>query len=263
MGNNIICHEVGKDDHFKIWHALEEHMFIYTYSDGGSIVCSEKIYPIKKGTLCFIGAGKYHYTMPDSPETYDRSKLFVLPDKLKKILSLMSSENNFSNFSEGGLVYSIIDDAEREAVEHIFDELEKHRDGEYFEDIVVSSCIKLMIMISQNSTEKTANVAGALSRAIAYINSNIFRDITIDEICTAIHISKYHFCRRFRENTGMTVMTYILKTRIVLAKNLLLSEKISVSDVSNRCGFSSISYFCRVFKDETGMTPLEFRKENE
>ena len=262
MKSSVICHEIGKDDHFKIWHALDEHMFIYTYSDGGSIVCNEKIYPIKKGTLCFIGAGKYHYTMPDKPENYDRSKLFVMPERLEKILGLMIPENSFRNFSEGSFVYSLIDEDEKPEVERIFEELENSGDSNFFEDVVVSACIKLMIMITQNSTEKTTPAAGALSRAIAYINSNIFRDITIDEICAAIHISKYHFCRRFRENTGMTVMNYILKTRIVLAKNILLSEKVSVTDVSHRCGFSSISYFCRVFKDETGLTPLEFRKEN-
>ena len=56
----------------------------------------------------------------------------------------------------------------------------------------------------------------------------------------------------------MTVMEYILKTRIVLAKGLLISEKIPVSEVSSRCGFSSVSYFCRVFKEETGSNFIDF-----
>ena len=262
LKNSVIIHEMGKDDHFKIWHALDEHMFIYTYSDGGSIVCNEKIYPIKSGTLCFIGSGKYHYTMPDNPEIYDRSKLFVIPTIFADVLKLLATDNQFKDFSEGSLVYSLVQDYDKSEIDRIFQELEQNREGDYFNQTVISCCIRLLIMIERNTIKQIAPSSNAMNRAIDYINSNIFRDITIDEICKAIHISKYHFCRRFRENTGMTVMNYILKTRIVLAKNLLLSEKLSVTDISNRCGFSSISYFCRVFKEETGLTPLEFRKEN-
>lgn len=263
MKNSVICHEIGKDEHFKIWHALEEHMFIYTYSEGGSIVCSEKIYPIKVGTLCFIGSGKYHYTMPDNPDIYNRSKLFVIPENMEKVLKALSSDSKFSNFFQGSLVYSLIPPHETHHIEHIFDELESYKNTEYFDEIVIASCIRLLTIISKNSIEQIAPAPGAMNRAIAYINNNIFKDITINEVCNAIHMSKYHFCRRFREHTGMTVMNYILKTRIVLAKNILLSEKISVSDISHRCGFSSLSYFCRVFKEETGLSPLEFRKQNQ
>ena len=41
-----------------------------------------------------------------------------------------------------------------------------------------------------------------------------------------------------------------------------LKEDISVTEISNKCGFSSISYFSRIFKKETGVTPLKYRKIN-
>ena len=62
---------------------------------------------------------------------------------------------------------------------------------------------------------------------------------------------------------GMTVMDYVLKTRIVLAKNMLEKENVSISEVSGRCGFSSESYFCRVFKESVGVSPLKYRKSFE
>ena len=37
-------------------------------------------------------------------------------------------------------------------------------------------------------------------------------------------------------------------------------ERLSVTEISNRCGFSSISYFSRVFRQDTGMTPLQYKK---
>ena len=55
-------------------------------------------------------------------------------------------------------------------------------------------------------------------------------------------------------------MEYLLKTRIVTARRLLTETALPISEISNRCGFSSLSYFCRVFKAQTQSTPLQFRK---
>ena len=262
MNQSIILHEVGKDPHFKIWHAAEMHMFLYTYSDGGNIVCSEKVYPIRSGALCFVGAGKYHYTMPDEPEYYERSKIFIYPEDLSKIQKVFPDLIAFQKYSDGGFVYSRIRQDDQPEVERIFRTVEQCQNDPHSNAMLLSCCIQLMILMEQNLEENIIPESGIIHQAIAYINSNIFREISISEVCEAVHISKYHFCRQFRQSTGMTVMEYILKTRIILAKNLLLSEKISVSEVSRKCGFSSTSYFCRAFKENTGVTPLAFRKEH-
>jgi AraC-like DNA-binding protein len=55
-------------------------------------------------------------------------------------------------------------------------------------------------------------------------------------------------------------MDYILKTRIAMAKELLCEADMSVTEISESCGFSSISYFSRTFKNETGMSPLKYKK---
>jgi AraC-like DNA-binding protein len=60
---------------------------------------------------------------------------------------------------------------------------------------------------------------------------------------------------------GMTVMEYVLATRIAEAKTLLLSEDLSISQISDRCGFSSVSFFCQVFKAKEGITAKKFRKK--
>jgi len=263
MEERVMYHEVGRDSLFKIWHASKQAMFIYMHSDGGSIVCSEKAYPIKKGTLCFVGANKYHYTMPDDTKNYDRSKIFISPDKLNKILDIFPDSNSFCDFSNDSFVYAQIDEDEQEKTEKIFEEMELCKNDERNGDLILyACCIRLMVFLNKYSIEKTPSAPGVLNKAIEYINSNIFTDIDVSRICSEVHISKYYFCRKFKENIGMTVMEYILKTRIVMAKNMLLKEDISVTEISNKCGFSSLSYFSRIFKKETGVTPLKYRKIN-
>ena len=259
MNYEIIYHELGKDPLYKIWHASKYPMFMYICSDGGNIVCNEKSYPIVKGVLCFIGAGKYHYTMPDVPAKYDRSKLFVSTDELGKILKLLSV--NSSKFSSGSFVYALIDENERIKVEEIFRKIKEYEQNEaYGKWILISGIIELLVYLNKYSSENIPAASGAVSRAVEYINSNIERNITIDEICAEIHMSKYYFCRQFKKATDTTIMKYILKTRIVMAKNMLLNENLTITEISNRCGFSSVSYFSRVFKEETGISPLNYKK---
>ena len=66
--------------------------------------------------------------------------------------------------------------------------------------------------------------------------------------------------RLFKEKIGLTVMDYILKTRVTMAKELLCKTDLSVTEISESCGFSSISFFSRTFKNETGVSPLKYKK---
>lgn len=256
--DRILYHELGRDKMFRIWHALEDHLIIYMCSDGGSIVCSEKTYPIKKGTLCFIGAGKYHYTMPDIPEEYDRSKVHISKD----FLSDVPNANGFlKKFTSDAFIYAFIPEEKQDDVDALFEEMDRYKENAQYNDaITFHAVIKLLVLIDQYSLESTQATVGFINKAIDYICDNIFHDLTIDEICAAIHVSKYHFCRTFRSTMNMTVMDYILKTRIVMAESMLRKDTATVTEISERCGFSSISYFCRAFKKEVGRTPLEYRK---
>ena len=71
-----------------------------------------------------------------------------------------------------------------------------------------------------------------------------------------------HLARLFKKKIGLTVMEYILKTRIAMAKELLCEAKMSVTEISEACGFSSISFFSRTFKKEVEKTPLQYKKQN-
>ncbi len=60
-----------------------------------------------------------------------------------------------------------------------------------------------------------------VTRVQPYINNNYSKAISLEDICKEIHISKYHFCRKFKQVMGITVMEYILKTRVAAAKIFL------------------------------------------
>ena len=258
----IAYHQRGKDPLYKTWHTSKEHLFMYIYSGSGSIVSGEMIFPIKRGTLVFISANTYHYTMPDNPDIYDRSKLNISIEKFNMIGKVFEDNAVFKSFSNKAIVCAEIDEFDRNEVETIFDDMNRIKNETENELMWLSSYFKLLYFLDKHTVNSTSAVAGAMSRAIEYINENIANDIDIDDICSAVNISKHYFCRQFKKHTGMTVMKYILKTRIVLAKSDLRKSDISITETSEKYGFSSVSYFCRVFKEEEDCSPLKYRKKN-
>ena len=261
--SDIIYKQVGRDDHYKIWHKPEKNMFILIQFGSGSIVTREKSYPMEKGLLCFIGNRKYHYTFPDIPEQYTRSKLFVCSEDLKKISLLLSSHRKLYNIlDEDQIAMGLLSEHDFYLAEDIFRELyAADTDKDHFQAKSYAAILNLTTLISQNMKENLPCNFDNIQTAVEYINHHITEDIKIDQICASCYLSKYHFCRLFKKKIGLTVMEYILKTRITMAKELLCKTDLSVTEISESCGFSSISFFSRVFKNETGMSPLQYKRQ--
>lgn len=259
---NVIHHEIGRDKLYKTWNTPSMAMIIYTYSDGGSIVFADKMLPIKRGALCFIAPSTRHYTMPSTPSEYDRSKIFIPPESLSRLLNALPEGNEMRRlFSQSSAVYANIP-------EHLFFEIEKiyaeaHRamiEGDCFEEALLSSFLGLMLHLKRHTVQHIAAPDDFLSKTIGYINANYSKKISLANLCDNIHMSKYHFCRRFKSMMGITVADYLRETRISNAKSMLADSKMSIDEIADACGFSSLSYFSQIFKSCVGMSASQYRK---
>lgn len=82
------------------------------------------------------------------------------------------------------------------------------------------------------------------------------------ELAAECNISEVYFRKLFTKHFGISPKQYIIDLRIQRAKQLLAEGGMSVSLISEKCGFSNPYHFCRLFKEHTGITPSEFRKAN-
>ncbi len=263
MKRNLRIRHKGYDERYKSWHTLGRHMILYIHEGVGSIISKEKSYPITPGALCFVGANKFYYTLPDRSMPYERSKVFLSDEELSLVLSLFGDAPcEKSSLSSDGILYAQLSEDEAARVSALFEELGAYAGEPCYENaLVVSACIRLLVTLTENAGEIAYKGEGMVQKAVEYINRHMEEELSINAICAAIHVSKYYFCRKFKEHTGLTVMSYILKTRITSAKNMLENEKATVGEVSERCGFSSQSYFGRVFKEHEGLTPMQYKKK--
>ena len=66
--------------------------------------------------------------------------------------------------------------------------------------------------------------------------------------------------RKFKAILGMTPVEYLRKFRIAKAMELLCTTEMTLSEISEKTGFSDVSLFSRVFKQNVGLPPASYRK---
>lgn len=96
-----------------------------------------------------------------------------------------------------------------------------------------------------------------VEQVAAYVESHITESITVDELAGEVHMSKYHFLRKFKELTGVTVHAFIINKRLIRAC-LLLKQGKSISEVYQNTGFADYSSFLRNFKENFGVSPGKY-----
>ena len=99
-----------------------------------------------------------------------------------------------------------------------------------------------------------------INKVIDYVNNNLHKSISLEELASVAFFSPFHFHRIFVAVTGETVNNFTNRMRNEKAARLLKFSKKSISEISMECGFSSTSTLSRLFKQYFEISPSEYRK---
>lgn len=103
-----------------------------------------------------------------------------------------------------------------------------------------------------------------VNKAIDFIQRNLDKDLSLDELAHEAAFSKFHFHRLFKALVGETLSGFIRRLRLEKAANMLVyNPKTSITEVALSCGFSSSQLFCRNFKRVFGLSASEFRNQKQ
>lgn len=98
-----------------------------------------------------------------------------------------------------------------------------------------------------------------VNQIVSYINENLTESISLDDLAAKFYISKYYLSRQFKQFTGLSLYQYIVKKRLIFARNMLRKGH-SVMDACLQCGFGDYSNFLKAFKREFGKNPSNIRR---
>ena len=139
---------------------------------------------------------------------------------------------------------------------------------DHYKKAVRALCVTMSILLYRNQVILEAGTGSKadpkvemIKSSIEYMNKNYRNNFNLDELASEICVSKYHFCRIFKELTGKTIKEYILMLRCHNAQLLLQKNNISILECAERSGFNDASYFSRCYKKQFGYLPSQERKK--
>jgi AraC-like DNA-binding protein len=104
-------------------------------------------------------------------------------------------------------------------------------------------------------------VVRRLSRARDLLHQSLDAKLTLDQVAREAALSRSEFIRAFKAVFGQTPHQVRIEARLDLAKRLLVTESMSVTDVCAAAGFASLGTFSHVFSRRIGASPTAFRRE--
>ena len=93
----------------------------------------------------------------------------------------------------------------------------------------------------------------------AFLESNYFKDIRLDELSRQVGVSVSKAKKVFKSYSGGSIIEYLIDIRIKHAKAMIDKGDLNFSQISEMTGFKTIHYFSRVFKKKTKMTPSAYK----
>lgn len=98
----------------------------------------------------------------------------------------------------------------------------------------------------------------AFQRALAFMEANLGKRLTLAEIAASAAVSRFHFARLFRVTTGHSPMEFLMRARIARSQSLLERGDSSICAVAAALGFCDQSHFTRTFRRLIGVPPREY-----
>jgi AraC family transcriptional regulator len=100
-----------------------------------------------------------------------------------------------------------------------------------------------------------------VAEAVRFLQENYSRDVSLNDIAEAVHLSPFHVARLFKQALGVSPHQYLIQIRVNSARSLLEagSGERSLAEVASAVGFADQSHLTRHFKRLLGVTPKQLR----
>lgn len=255
-----------------------DHELIYIKEGEGTFTIGGVEYSARPGDIFFLkpgiphtlraDAGKYlhkphvhfdFFERPDSDLVYICKKHFdAIPEEERCFFrdDITSTPNFYlpdkiqlnNHWIIEGMLMKLIDEHNRK--EHLFELYERTLLIEIFVTLFRRMKVERNQAISVNSR--------GLEAARRYIQEHYDKTISLDDAAHAASLSPFYFNRLFVQMYGIPPMKYHKMARIEKAKQMIEYSSLSVTEIADQLGFSSIHLFSRVFKQVVGISPTDY-----
>lgn len=101
----------------------------------------------------------------------------------------------------------------------------------------------------------------AWRRVNDFIQEHLGEPLSLERLASIANLSPSHFARAFKRTAGQSVHRYVISSRLLHARNLIVNSDVAFSQIAKSTGFVSNSHMTMLMKRTWGMTPTEFRSK--
>ncbi|WP_238884156.1 AraC family transcriptional regulator [Clostridium sp. YIM B02551] len=251
-----------KDFSKKLTRRINHHELLLVNGGRGYISIEDKRYSIEKGMLFYFNPSMTHTIEVDENEPMCFLSVHF------SYIELNYSKNSW--VTKGGDELLPLNSMEKlmdyYTIEVLFRKLTNLWDEKLLGYEFASKTIlqEILYEILNNINRKKSNYSTALkvNNIISYLNENIKRKITLNELSELVKLSPTYLSRSFKEITGYSIIEFFNKMKIDKAKELIIDGDKKVKEVAEILGFKDEFYFSRIFKRIEGISPSEFYSKN-
>ena len=278
-----ITNKIGYlNDNFKIFHIKDKKdiKFEYHHHDFSKIVIlidgdltyyiEGKSYILKPWDILFVNKNEIHKPVVNADKYYERIVIWLNPDFIAKYAQ---GNNNLLKCFEEAMKnnYNLLrlNMKSIENIKNLIQDIQSCDNSNEFGSEILKESLFIQLMVLMNrlflNSDKNRDIEDiqydkTIEEVLSYINSNLENDLSIDTIASKFFISKYYLMRKFKNQIGSSIHSYVIQKRLILAKSLI-SDGLSMSTVCSKCGFNDYSSFVRAFKKAYGVSPSNYNSK--
>ncbi|MBE8712859.1 helix-turn-helix transcriptional regulator [Sphingobacterium hungaricum] len=246
--DSIYCHHTVMGEHVE---EHQHHKGQFLYTEGGIVFLKtpEKSYFLPARHYIWIPAGTRHSIHPSSPTVimrnlyfpkFDTDSLFYEKINIYPVNDLLIELIMFSNRWNGNI----------------------HKSDE--PNYTLAKSFKLILPeLSQSELPLALPYPNnpLLIQVITYLEKDLSKNVTFNELSEHFDVGERTLARLFQKEINMSFIQYYTILRMLTALKLLLDEKLSIKEVSNRVGYHSLPTFSNTFHKIIGVRPSEYVKK--
>lgn len=220
----------------------------------GHIQIDHELHPISAQQLAIINPNVMHTERSSRSQPLE---YVVLGIEGLELSLKMNKENRFK------ILENCDSDEVRSCIRSIVEETHDNLPGSdticqaYMEILVTRLMRSTDFALNKDPLPSSNNQCAAVRR---YIDAHFKETLTLDMLAEVARVNKFYLAHSFKEEYGISPITYQLNRRIEEGCYLLQQTDMSLTQISRVLGFSSPSYFSQIFRKHKNLTPSEYRK---
>lgn len=230
-------------------------LILYTLRGKGKLTYGGETYSLHPASLVFLDCRRWHDYRADSPEGWSYRFLHFDGAGVQFYKRQLDSE------------FTVLQPKDTTQIDRYFAEIDRLAGDDSLMAVARRSNMVVSILwrlLEQHTAEvaSAVNLRSDMRDIRAYIQSHLAEDLSLEQLLSVVHLSKYHFVRIFKEQFGVTPGKYILRSRISAARRLLITTALPIYEIASMVGFSDPASFYRAFREVEGCSPGKIRSES-